>query len=184
MVSTALLVIAGFAVPDGWASYRALVDESGSSFVEDVVTSGFSVLEMWLALIPQSWIAVALWLISGGLVVAAFWLLLGRLGDRLEPSFAMAVILGLLVAPRTGAYDWMLLIVPAVLVWQTYPAFRSQTILAGAWLFPAGALSRLLANATEASFGSFVQVAPIVLAATAWWWFTTATRESAPTSAG
>jgi len=184
LCSVGALVVAGYAVPEGWASYRALVSESGDSFVSDVATTGFSLFEMWLALIPSSVVVLALWLAVCVAVLAGFWRLLEVLENRLEPAFAMAVVVGLLISPRTGWYDWMLLVVPAVLVWHTYPRLRPSSIVAGAWLFLAGACSWMLAGAMEDSIGPFLQIAPIILTATAWWWFRSAASvESSPSPA-
>lgn len=179
--SAAAMVVLGFAVPDGWSAYRSLVSDSGGSFVADVATSGFSILEMWLAMIPVASVAIVLWLTTLGGVIAAFSQVLKRLGNSLEPSFALAVVVGLLLAPRTAWYDWVVLVVPAVLLWGAYPGLRAQVVVAGAWLFPVAALSWTVASRLEHMAGSFVQVAPVALAVVTWWWFRQALQQPSET---
>ena len=104
---------------------------------------------------------------------------LKRFGNSLEPSFAFAVVVGLLVAPRTAWYDWVVLVVPAVLLWRTYPELRAQVVVAGAWLFPVAALSWTVASRVDQVAGRFVQVAPVALAVVTWWWFRQAIQQPA-----
>ena len=170
-VSTGALVLSGLLIPEAWSAFASVGADSGPDSVERLSTSGFSLLEMWTSLLSLPGLALGLWLLSAFLVVRWLHRMLGGLDGRLALSFSAAVVVGLLVSPRTGWYDWTLLVVPAVLAWQASPRLRPDSLVAGAWLFVASALSWLVGERLVGSIGIHIQIAPIVLAGVAWYWF-------------
>jgi hypothetical protein len=178
--STAALVAAGFLVPGGWSGYLTVLD--GEEFFNSVSKSGFSMLEMWSSLLPGSGIAFVLWAATVIGLVVVFRRMVRQAANQLEFSFAFAVVLGLLISPRIGWYDWVLLVVPAVLLWEAMPERRDQLVLAGAWLFPTAALSWPVARWIENVSGVFIQVAPMVLAGVSWWLFKDLVQHSEPSN--
>jgi len=179
VLSAATISLLGFLVPEGWANYRALVGDAGGSFVSDVAQSGYSVYEMLLTLFGSTVFAAVLWLLACLVAMAAFRWTLERFHHRLEMAVAAAVVLGLIISPRVGWYDWVLLLVPGVLLWQAYPQLREKLVIGGGWLFLTSALSWTLASSLEKSFGSFFQPASLVLIAVTWWWLRHAAGEPA-----
>jgi hypothetical protein len=169
--SAVVLIAAGFLIPGGWSGYLAVLDGSGDEFLTGVAKSGFSMAEMWITLLPDSTIAVVLWVATAIAIVVVFRRVVGHLDHQLEVSFALAIIVGLLISPRVGWYDWVILVVPAALLWVGNPEQRDRLVLAGAWLFPAAALSWPLARGIENVSGVYLQLAPWFLAGVAWWWF-------------
>lgn len=182
VASMVAVSLAGLAIPGAWESYRGLMSEG--LVVEDVTTSGYSLFEMWFTMLSSGRVAAALWLSSAAMLLAAFVVVIRRLDHRLEPSLALAVILGLIVSPRTGWYDWVLLVVPAALLWHTYPRLRSKLVVAGAWLFPAAAFSWPLAKRLDEASGFFLQLAPLVLVGVAWWFVRLLLAEEERTGVG
>jgi hypothetical protein len=128
---------------------------------------------MWRAVFADAAVAVSFWAVTVVLIVAWFYRLLNEPGSALEPAFAAAVIIGLLISPRVGWYDWTVLSVPAVLLWQSYPRQRRRMVAAGAWLMLASASSWQLGTSLGESTGTFLQIAPMILAIVAWWWYRT-----------
>ncbi|MDX2344810.1 MAG: glycosyltransferase 87 family protein, partial [Acidimicrobiia bacterium] len=182
-VSATACVATGFAIPGAWSDYLGLVDDSGQGMFESTVTSGFSILEMLLLIFPESSLAVVMWVVATVVLLVAFWLVLRNLEFRLEAAFALAVVVGLLIAPRLGWYDWVLLVVPGVLVWQGYPRLHSQTVVAGAWLFLGAALSWMPFWREPLRISASIQFAPLLLLGVSWWWCRQAMQLAADDSA-
>lgn len=166
----------GFLVPDGWTLYRSYINDSGDSLVALVTRSGYSVLEMFVSAIGSTAVATVLWLVGSILAVGAFRWTVERFEHKLEMAFSFAVILGLVVSPRVGWYDWALLVIPAVLLWRSYPHLRSQLVGVGGWLFLTSALSWPLANRLDKSIGYFLQPAAVMLVGVSAWWLMHAVR--------
>ena len=143
-----------------------------------VARSGFALFEAWSALLPAAGVATVAWLLSAGVVIVVFHKLLGVFEDDLDVSFALAVTVGLLVAPRTGWYDWILLLVPGVLLWRVFKARRRLLIRAGAVLYLVAALSWPMARGLDHVTGIYLQIAPFVLMAIGWWLFTRLRQDS------
>lgn len=166
-ISSVGLAFAGLLVPGGWAAYWALTTDGPR--IDRVARSGFSLFEMLWAALGNDMLATVLWVLVSIAVLVGFYRTIHRLDHCLEPSMALAVVMGLLISPRTGWYDWVLLVVPAVLLWQTYPRLRSQLVAAGAWVYFAGAVSIYLATKVDSASGVFVQSAPLVLVGVTGW---------------
>ena len=176
--SVAALSLIGFLVPGGWAGFFSV------RFLDGVHRSGFSVLEMWRSLIPITGVALAAWIVSAAGIIYVFWRATRKYEDRLAVVFSLAVILGLLVSLRVGWYDWVLLIVPGVLLWKEVPEGRPGLVSAAAVLLPVAALSWLLAKIFEALSGVYIQIAPWFLAGVCWWWLTECIEPSSVDRAG
>lgn len=170
------IAMLGFVIPDGWTLYRSFVNDSGESLVTLVTRSGYSVLEMFVSVNGSTAVTTVLWLVGSILAVGAFRWTVERFNHKLEMAFAFAVILGLVVSPRVGWYDWVLLVIPAVLLWRSYPDLRGKLVGAGGWLFLTSALSWPLANRLDKSIGYFLQPAAVVLIGVAAWWLMHAVR--------
>lgn len=166
------LVLLGFLVPGGWSAYISSLEDTSESFLKGVSNSGFSIQEMLTMLFGDSPVATGLWLAAVVVSLVALRRLIVGLNHRLEPTFALAVVVGLLLSPRVGWYDWVLLVVPAVLLWRALPERHDRLVIAGVWLLPIAAVSWPLARWFDGITGIYVQIAPIALTIVAWWWFT------------
>ncbi len=83
------------------------------------IFSFFSVRGFWLMLLPDhpTW-ADGLYLVCAGMAVLGYYRFLrGRRNDK-EMAFAGAICFTLLVTPYAFIYDWAILLLPAVLLWQ------------------------------------------------------------------
>lgn len=162
--SAAALIAMGFLVPGGWSALLSV------QLLDGVAPSGFSVFEMWRSLVPNPAVAIVAWALSAVGIVVFSLRAMAEHEDRLGVVFALATILGLLITLRTGWYDWVLLVVPGVLLWAEVPEGRNGLVNAGAVLFPVAALSWPLARSLQELSGVYLQIAPIVLVAVSWWW--------------
>jgi hypothetical protein len=169
-LSSTILVALGFLVPDGWSTYLGFMRGDASLFVTNVALSGRSLLEMWVSLLyPDTSLAGFLWILSAGIVTYGLVTTYRQIEHNLAVSFAAAVVAGLVLSPRTGWYDWVLLIVPAAILWRHHPDHHPRIASAGAALFLMALLSRPLVQLTDALFGVHIQLAPLVLLGVTWW---------------
>ncbi len=91
----------------------------------------------WLLLIPgQLTLAEVLALIFSALGVLAFLRLWQRRRGEGPVLFAAAICLTIWITPHAMIYDWAILLIPAVLLWQHLPAARLQwkVLFAITWL--------------------------------------------------
>ena len=81
----------------------------------------------WQLLLP-SLVADGLWLLGSLVGVWLFWQMWRQFGARVVDErpflFACAVLLTLWTTPHAMVYDWVLLLIPALLLWQTRPSWR------------------------------------------------------------
>jgi len=81
----------------------------------------------WRLLLPQrhTWADALYWLFTaaGVLGFVSFW---RRFRARPALLFAGAICLTLLITPHAMIYDWTLLLIPAVLLWQQAPELRGD----------------------------------------------------------
>ncbi len=170
MCTVVVLAASGFIVPGGWSAYLDVMDELGGGFLGKVARSGVSLNEMWLSAVVDTTVATVLWLASALAVVAWFVIRLRTWGHRLDVALSLAVVVGLLISPRSGLYDLVLLAVPGVLLWRGYPSARPLTVVAGAWVFLVGALGWFAAVILDNAIGVYLHVTPIALFVIASWW--------------
>jgi len=81
--------------------------------------------EFWLLMMPRiPALSDALALLSTGTGIAVFILFWRKL--RCEPAllFTGAICLTLWITPHSMIYDWSILLIPAVLLWEKRPALR------------------------------------------------------------
>jgi hypothetical protein len=169
--STLGLALLGFLIPGGWSAYISSLEDTSQLFLKGGANSGFSVQEMLTMLFGDSPIATGLWLAAVLVTFVAVRRLIVGINHQLETTFALAVVVGLLLSPRVGWYDWVLLVVPAVLLWSALPERHDRLVIAGVWLLPIAAVSWPLARWLDGVTGVYVQIAPMALAIVAWWWF-------------
>jgi hypothetical protein len=102
----------------------------------------------WRLLLPgaPAW-ADALYWLGVVLGVAGFLIFWRRHRDRSDFSFAAAICVTLWITPHAMIYDWTLLLIPAVLLWQELPERRNdwRIVFAVVWIaaFVSGPLTRL-----------------------------------------
>lgn len=74
----------------------------------------------------------ALCALAGGILVLRFW----RRQREKALRFAMAVPLTLWLTPHAMVYDWAILVLPAVMLWEAYPTAREslREIYTGIWI--------------------------------------------------
>ena len=77
--------------------------------------------------------------------------------------FSAAVVLGALITPRTGGYDWVVLIIPAAILWVATPHLRSLWMACGATLLVASFFSMWILDSLDDSIGLALQPATVAL---------------------
>lgn len=120
------------AAPDMWTRYLA-----SSSVINPANTLhnwSFDALSMAMLIAPlRPVMSVAIWAaLSIGLTVIAFRLL--PKGTLAEEAYAWAVLIGIAWAPHVVAYDWVLLVIPGTLLWQTHRPLRLPLLVSAALL--------------------------------------------------
>lgn len=122
----------------------------------------------WRLLLPPM-LADGLWLAGVALGIAV-WIGVQRRLRRAELRYAAAVLLTLWVTPHAMIYDWSLLLIPAILVWEACPLWRGSLLPAYAAVWLASLLSGPLTYWQWQSWHHGVQLSVPVLAIAAGTW--------------
>jgi hypothetical protein len=120
-------------------------------------TASVTPWELWRELlIGAEWLVMPLWLGSAVVGVLAFRWFVRRSDEQWSVHFAAAVTLTPWLAPHLLIYDWMILFVPAVIVWTVAPELRERWVQLGAWLVIASVVWRTSSPQIDA-FGRAIQ---------------------------
>jgi hypothetical protein len=163
--AAALLGMSYIILPETWASYS----ESLSVFVSmrDIAATQwaqFSVWSFWDLLLPGGGATATVLGAASSLGVAIVSVfMLRRCRGNLRASMSIAVLATVLGAPHLVAYDWTLLLVPAVLLWELAGDQRDRFVLSAAAVVAAGAWGVALSNAMLDAGNFAIQIAPLVL---------------------
>lgn len=132
------------------------------------VGSHLSLRHVTVLLLPdREVLALMLWLgLVVGIIGGQAWVL-GRTKGDLPTEFSIAVVASLLLAPRGLAYDWILLAIPLALLWDALPNYRRTWTWLGLATAAAALFSVALTVWQRERFGFALQIAPIVLLASA-----------------
>jgi alpha-1,2-mannosyltransferase len=125
----------------------------------------------WLLLLPgQIQLSEILALVLSLLGVAAFLIFRRRIRQK-EILFCAAIFLTLWIAPHAMIYDWAILLLPALILWQTTPGLRSLWRAAFALLWTASFVAGPLVILQKVILPVAVQVSlPALGLAIAWVW--------------
>ena len=125
-------------------------------------TASVTPWEFWRELlIGAEWLVMPLWLVSAAVGIAAFRWFVRRNEERWPMHLAGAVVLTPWLAPHLLIYDWMILFVPAVIVWSTVPERRDEWVRLGAWLVIASVVWRTSSMQIDL-FGRAVQFGVVI----------------------
>lgn len=151
--------------PGSLAAYVELLRDAGDTFViGPTLRIGFSMREFITLLVPdRPGLATGLWIAASAILVWGFVRLLRARRADLSVMFPAAVVLGTLITPRTGGYDWVLLVIPAAILWVAFPGLRSLWVACGATLLVASFFSMWILDMMEESLGLALQIATIAL---------------------
>jgi hypothetical protein len=123
----------------------------------------------WRLLLPgRRMLADVLTLLLGTAGVWAFWRLWRRSRDRNALLYAAAAALTLWLTPHAMIYDWTILLVPAVLLWQAVPEKKTLWTDLYALLWLATLCSSTLSFAELRLWSVAVQISVPVLAYVFW----------------
>lgn len=118
----------------------------------------------WRLLLPPT-LADGLWMAGVALGVTA-WAWAQRRTSTPAVRFALAVLLTLWVTPHAMIYDWALLLIPALVLWEAYPLQRGSLLPWYAAVWVAALLSGPLTFVQWQVWHRGVQVSVPVLVAT------------------
>jgi len=132
----ALAAISWLAVPEGsWAFVLTLRGNMG-----------FAEFGLWNVMNPKAFFALLFpnmpevyWPLTAGCSlasVAVAWRVKQRTGAPVAVMFPIAVYLSLWASPHALVYEWALLIAPAIVLWERFPALRNAwlCLFALAWI--------------------------------------------------
>ena len=130
----------------------------------------FSLWSTWRIVFPgRPALASVAGILSVVTVLVIIIPLLRRTTD-LHTGFSVALLLTMLASPYVIAYDWSLLIIPAVLLWRRSPVYRSRLEPGFLAIAIASAWSTVIVIAMLDRYGFALQPAPFVLLALVWWY--------------
>ena len=152
-------------LPGSLRAYADLLAEAGDVFVVGpTLRIGLSLREFITLLVPgQPGVATVLWIAASAVLVGGFVQLLRVRRRDLPIMFSAAVVLGALITPRTGGYDWVVLIIPAAILWVATPHLRSLWMACGATLLVASFFSMWILDSLDDSIGLALQPATVAL---------------------
>jgi hypothetical protein len=121
----------------------------------------------WWLLVPGSrLLADALAVATGVMVIGGLFRRLRSLQANPRLQFAAAIVLSLLVSPHGAVYDWALLLIPAVILWQERPDLRPRWRVLFAIVWIAALVSGPLTLAQQRVLPAAIQVSvPALLVA-------------------
>lgn len=136
----------------------------------------YTVRGFWRLLLPHyELLADGLWLLLSFLGLLGFVRFWRRYRQQHALLFAGAIGLTLWVTPHAMIYDWVLLLIPALLLWQHRPQMREgwRTLYAWLWLasFVSSQLTHLQLQVLPQGVALQISVPTLLLALyTAWHW--------------
>lgn len=89
----------------------------------------------------QLTIADALYLFTSAALVYFALRFVRRHSQQREPQFSAAILLTIAVSPHAFIYDWSILLIPAILLWRSFPSQRDILLLTFAALWLAAFIS-------------------------------------------
>ena len=163
--SGGVIIVAASMVGVGVEPWRRFVEvATGESSGESTwfTTASVTPWEFWRELlIGAEWLVMPLWLASAAVGVAALRWFVRRTDGQWSMHLAAAVLLTPWLAPHLLIYDWMILFVPAVIVWTAAPELRERWVRLGAWLVVASVVWRTSSAQVDA-FGRAIQFGVII----------------------
>lgn len=127
----------------------------------------------WYLLLPRGTVLVELaWIVSSVACATAFyWLVRSRQNDR-ETLFAAAIVVTLLVTPHALIYDWALLVIPFLLLFDRVPHDEELRLRLVVLMWGATLVAVPLTLAQLGVFGGYaLQITlPALLIASGWAW--------------
>lgn len=159
-------IVAGNFVPSYLDAVRGALDRFSET---GFLTWAYSATRFGTILFPgvpvaASLVTAALWILGGGGFVW-FW---RRHREEWRLNFAAAVVLGVWLTPHLLAYDWVVLLVPAAILWRERPAAKERWALLGALLALVAAFGGPITSQQLDWFGAGIQIATPGLALVAW----------------
>ena len=125
-------------------------------------TASVTPWEFWRELlIGAEWLVMPLWLATAMVGVVAFRAFVRRTAGEESLHLAAAIALTPWLSPHLLIYDWMILFVPAVIVWSLVPQRRDRWVQLGAWLVIASVVWRTSSVQIDA-FGRAVQFGVVI----------------------
>jgi alpha-1,2-mannosyltransferase len=129
----------------------------------------YSMWTFWDLLIPGSnWLSKIAGVASVALLIGAF-ARCAKARPGLDLTFAAVIAMTILVAPYMLAYDWTLLLIPAVLLWQSGRVAPADVLVGGAVVAIGSTWSIVIAIELLDSPGYTLQFAPLILIGAAVW---------------
>ena len=158
IVATSMVGVGG----EPWRRFVEVATGESSGESTWFTTASVTPWEFWRELlIGAEWLVMPLWLATAVVGVAAFRWFVRRTEGRWAMHLAGAVALTPWLAPHLLIYDWMILFVPAVIVWTAVPEQREQWVQLGAWLVIAAVVWRT-SSAQIDTFGRAVQFGVVI----------------------
>jgi hypothetical protein len=148
---------------DGWREYLGAL----SSLSQPPNTVGrpyFSGLDFLRFLFGDGRLAVVAWVV---LVCVVIWVLVRTVRSSVQNpavGLAVAVLGSLLLSPHLVSYDWLLLVVPGVVLWRRFSSVRPVLVLSAGVLSVAALITPSIVSAMIEDFGwAFSPAFPLLL---------------------
>lgn len=147
-----------------YLTYALRINANLMTFEGFPIWNAHGVQTFFLALLPgMKPLAQGLYLVCAILGVGVFYLFFRQHADS-RVRFAGAVCLTLWVTPYVMVYDWSLLIIPAILLWQTEVRWQPALAVLYAILWVVMFVSTALTAAQWQLFGAAIQISVPALA--------------------
>jgi hypothetical protein len=159
-----LVALGWWLIPDAYRQFLGTLGQNVAALDRKALTNNFATQGFWMLLLP------GLGRLGQGLSLACSLATLGGLfwiSRRVEGDtrFAFAVACTPLLSPYMMIYDWSILILPALVLWQCCPALRERWWVLFAAVGTAAFLSGPLVKAQLVFSDVAVQISVPVLAA-------------------
>ncbi|MGA9598468.1 MAG: glycosyltransferase family 87 protein [Acidimicrobiia bacterium] len=168
LAAAAAYLAASYAIlPSVWAHYarsaEELLTDPGNPLRQ---WAQFSLWSAWRITFPTlPTLALVVGMVSLGIGIFVLVPLLRRASD-IDASFALAIIVTVLLTPYVIAYDWLLLLLAGAVLWRRARSTRLEIGMSLVVLV--SGFSTVLSIAMIDRFGFAVQIAPLALLAAAW----------------
>jgi hypothetical protein len=129
------------------------------------IWNAHSVQSFWLGIFPGK--VTLAFMLHIGLVIGGIWLLLQSrhtIGKNHAAGYGMAICLTVWITPYIMIYDWVLLLIPAVILWKEYPKLRKFLQVTYAVFWVTMFLSSVLTFAQWTLFERAIQISVPVFA--------------------
>lgn len=166
VVVAAVIAASAITMTGAWEAFFDRLASLTGQYAEAPVIQ-FTAWHTVSALLP--WLGDAavtiVWLVAALLVLILQAAFVRRAGGSLEAMVAAAVVVPLLVAPHVLVYDWVLLVVPLVLLGRAFPGRRETWLAMAAVLAAAAFVAAPIAALADGTVGVAIPIAYPVLAA-------------------